>query len=247
MKALFFSVLVLFIFCDTAWADTGILRELAESNRSYEEGRLEEAREGYQRLLKNNPTNGHLHYNLGNAWFGSGNYAKAIQHYLKAQKQLPRDEDVEANLSLALRKTVDIWDGRQTSPASAILFWLHDYTLLEHLQALGLLNLLFWMTHGLRLVRSGESLSKARQILLGVLILGALSTGARWQLESGYEVAVVKEINVDVYSGEEKTDKVILQLHAGAILPVVDRRGEWIELELPDSKTGWVLEQTVLR
>lgn len=246
MKSILIILLALIMFVDVAEAQQGFIQELAKSNKLYEEGNFNEARAGYQELLKQTPSSGHLHYNIGNSWFMSDQYGQAIYHYLKAQQSLPRDEDVEANLSIALRKTVDIWDGQRDSPASAVLFWLNDFTLQEHIKALIVLNFLFWIILAINLAIGNETLEKARQILTGLLMIALLSTGARWHMDSFLTVAVVSEKSLDVFSSEGNTDEVVLQLHEGAILPVLDRKGEWVELELPNGKKGWVPINAVL-
>ncbi len=239
MNKVLITISFLLLWTPVAWSSDSFHQTLAKANQDYEQGRYEEAREGYHQLLSQGSTSGHLHYNLGNAWFKEGDYAKAIDHYLKAQIRLPRNEDVRANLDMALRNTTDIWDGRRDSFASAILFWLKDFNLREHLQALAILNLLFWMAAGIRLVSNNESLAKAHHVLIALLILGILSTGFRWDLEHNTQVAVVGEKTLDIFSGKGKSSEVILQLHEGAILPVLDEKESWIELELPNGKKGW--------
>lgn len=246
MKSILIGLLALILFADLAEARQDLIQEFAKYNKLYEEGKFNEARVGYQKLLTQIPSSGHLHYNIGNSWFKSGQYGQAIHHYLKAHQSLPRDEDVEANLSMAFRKTVDIWDGRRDSPASAVLFWLNDFTLQEHIRAIIILNFLFWIILATGLTVRNETLDKARQILTGLLVIAVLSTGARWHMENFLTVAVVSEKSLDVFSDEGNTNEVVLQLHEGAVLPVLDRKGEWIELELPNGKKGWVPFKAVL-
>ncbi len=246
MKFFLISFLALIMFVDVVEAQQTFIQELAISNKHYEEGSFDEARVGYEKLLKRTPSSGHLHYNIANSLFQSDQYGQAIYHYLKAQQSLPRDEDVEANLSIALRNTADIWDGRRDSPASAILFWLKDFTFEEHIKAIIILNFFFWTVLATSLTVRNDTLAKARQILTGLLMIAVLSTGARWHMENFMKVAVVKEKSLDVFSSEGNTDEVVLQLHEGSVLPVLDRKGEWVELELPDGKKGWVPIKAVL-
>ncbi len=244
-KLLLCFLFVLFPF-NTVLAGPEFSQNLATTNKLYEEGNYKEAAKGYLQLLEENPSNGHLHYNLGNSFFQSNEYAKSIYHYLKAQKQLPRNEDVEANLSIALRKTEDIWDGRKNSPASAVMFWLNDFNLEEHVKGILVLNLLLWITAAFHLMDGNETIGKLKQILAGILLIAMVSTVARWDIENIREIAVVSEKSLDVFSGERGTNDVVLRLHAGAVLPVLDRKGEWVELELPDGKNGWVPRNSVL-
>ena len=68
------------------------------ANRDYNEGRYQKAIEGYLRLFDSGYVNGHLYYNLGNAYFRSGQLGRAILNYKRAELLIPRDADLNFNL-----------------------------------------------------------------------------------------------------------------------------------------------------
>ncbi len=218
----------------------------AEANRNYQGGNYNKAAKGYRDLILRNEQNGHLHFNLGNTYFHQNETGNAIWHYLQAKRKIPRDEDVEANLELVLRETDDIWDGRRASPAEAVLFWLSDFTLGEHLVALLILNFAYWGLSAVCLIRKGEGWAKAKILVATVGVIALVSTGARWQLESTVQVAVVKEKSLKVVAGKAQTTKVIHKFHEGAILAVISQSGSWVEVELPSGERGWVPKSGVL-
>jgi tetratricopeptide (TPR) repeat protein len=51
---------------------------LDHANKLYEQNKFAEARDAYETILRNGYSNGELYYNLGNAYYKSGNIAKAI-------------------------------------------------------------------------------------------------------------------------------------------------------------------------
>ena len=78
-----------------------------EASRAYKEDRYQEAIDGYFQLIDNGYVNGHLYYNLGNAYFRSGQLGRAILNYKRAQLLIPRDADLNFNLRYALDQTQD--------------------------------------------------------------------------------------------------------------------------------------------
>ena len=78
-----------------------------EANIAYKNDRFQEAVNGYLDLINDGFENGHIYFNLGNAYFRSNQLGKAILHYHKAQYFLPNDEDVRQNLEFASKKRVD--------------------------------------------------------------------------------------------------------------------------------------------
>jgi len=109
MKRIIFSLLSLLLVSTTALAleseDNATL--IVKGNEAYQQGDYESASKYYLRAIKNNAGNGHIYYNLGNAYFRQGFYGRAIASYRRAKIQLPRDPDVIANLQLARDEDVD--------------------------------------------------------------------------------------------------------------------------------------------
>jgi tetratricopeptide (TPR) repeat protein len=74
-------------------------------------------------LLSDGFRNGAVYYNLGNAYFRSGDYGRAIGAYRKAKPYRPRDPYLEANL----RQALSVAPGRLPEPPlplwKHVLFW----------------------------------------------------------------------------------------------------------------------------
>ena len=67
-----------------------------------------------------------LYFNLGNAWFKSGQIGRAIAAYRQAEQITPRDPDLRANLQFARNQTPS-----PTLPPSRWQRWLGRLTLNE--------------------------------------------------------------------------------------------------------------------
>ena len=107
-----------------------------KANEFYKEKNYAQAERLYQGLIDKGFQNGHLYYNLGNTHIRLGNTGKAILNYLRAQKFLPRDQDLQANLKYALQDTVDLIEWKGPSLIATFLFWVDDFNLGEHVKAL---------------------------------------------------------------------------------------------------------------
>ena len=241
------GVLGIWLACfSTVQAASPDTETLIQANRAYQAGHFTEAREGYQRLLEQDPENGHLHYNMGNTCSKLGKPGAAIWHYLQAEAYLPRDEDIEANLQLVLRETADIWDGRRPPAAAALLFWLEDFNLPEHLLAFLVLNLAYWSISGISLTRENEGLERTKKIVAGLAAVALLACLAKGPLSHKPPTAVVIEKSLDAVTAQSQAGKVLYQFHEGAILSVLSESGSWLEIELPSGERGWVKKNGVL-
>ena len=219
--------------------------EISRANQLYNQDQFGEAAEIYERAIASGVNNGHLYYNLGNTYFRMGNLPKAISHYVKAQKLLPRNEDVEANLEYAVRQTVDQLDGRNSHPLESFLFWVRDLSLSEHRMALFWINLAFWIAMAVRLRHQNPATQSVRNILLAFLVLGLVSTGFRWHQETRQSIGVILPQQIDVHSGWNATTVVLFQLHQGTLVSISQEKENWIEIDLSGDKKGWILKSNI--
>ena len=79
----------------------------ADGNAAYNEGNFEQALEMYDNILASGVESATLYYNLGNTYYKTKEYAKAILYYEKALKLDPSNEDIKTNLEIANLAVVD--------------------------------------------------------------------------------------------------------------------------------------------
>ncbi len=143
------------------WAGSQPESEITRANQRYHQNQFQEAADLYERAVASGRENGHLYFNLGNAYFRMDDMAGAVFNYARAQTLLPRDEDIEANLEYALRQTVDQLDGRKPHALDSVVFWVRDLNLKEHGIALLWINLVFWAVLTVRLHHRTQTLQTA--------------------------------------------------------------------------------------
>ncbi len=211
------------------------------ANAAYEAGRPAEAIELYGKLLGHGHDNGHLHFNLGNAYLRNGELGRAIASYRRSQAFLPRDQDVQANLDFARKSAKDALAPPEPSDVKKTLFfWYYGLSRAELGTIVVVINLLLWLVLVLRIYRRGsEVLRWTFMTLLLLLLVTGGSLAVRYL--QPLEVAVIIPQEIDVRSGTNVKDVVLFKLHAGTEVRVVDRREGSVRIALPEEgRGGWI-------
>ena len=214
------------------------------ANSAYEAGDFERAIDLYRQILQAGHDNGHVHYNLGNAFLRNGELGRAIASYRRSASFLPRGQDIQANLEFARKSRKDAIEPPEPGAAQRTLFFWHYALSRAELGTLVVvLNALFWGILILRIFRRGSEVLLWITILLLLVLLitgGSLAIRhLRPQL-----VAVVVPQEIDVRSGTNKADLVLFKLHAGTEVRVVDRREDTLRIALPEEgRGGWIETQ----
>lgn len=208
-------------------------------NAAYEAGDFETAVSRYREIESLGVENGHLHYNLGNAYLRAGDLGQAIASYRRALHLLPRDEDALANLAFARRSARDeIAPPEPPVLLRTLLFWHYSLAPDEVLRSVVLVSGAFWMVLALRLYRRTSEVLRwsAVCLLAAALALGG-SLVAHAAFTPASAVVLPQEIDLHAAAGEDSV--VRFRLHAGTEVRVIEQRPEWIRIELPDGQRGW--------
>lgn len=216
---------------------------MAAANQLYESGQFEQAARQYETLIDSGIQDGHLYYNLGNAYFKMGELGRAILNFRRAQRLLPRDDDVAANLRLARQQTKDRIETEQEETvirlARRLLSWLTP-------NEAALIALVLWISiSGLSI---GAILWSGRRriflylasIVALLLVTVMLSLGTRMLDQRGQPPAVIVINSVAVQSGPSRDYLTEFTLHAGAEVRIVEQREDWARIVLPGELQGWV-------
>jgi tetratricopeptide (TPR) repeat protein len=210
-----------------------------DANRAFKKARYQAAIDGYLRLIGSGYVNGHLYYNLGNAYLRSGQLGRAILNYKRAQILIPRDADLNFNLRYALDQAQDAISPDQNFLKQAF-FWLEDITLRELMWGFAGLNVLFWGILFLRLFVRPEWSYYVFIVVLIFWLVGGGSLGVKWhQLKSDLRAVILAD-EVDVLAGPDSNDTVLFKLHEGTTIQRERIEDDWSLIRLPDSKRGWL-------
>ena len=220
-----------------------------DANDLFISKKYKESIELYEKIIDNGQKNSTVFYNLGNAYYRSGDIGHAIWAYKHANKFSPRDKDIIHNLKIAEAKKID----RINSPP---LFILHDFyrkikssmTMFEWILVGGILFFIFSLLW-IKQIFSGKKnvLSKSIfQILLTVIIIvHAVILDMAFERKRISNEAIIVEKS-DAQSGPFLGDnKILFQINEGSVVELLEEKNNWSEIILIDGKKGWVLSNAI--
>ncbi len=212
------------------------------ANKLYEQGKFSEAATAYQQLVQSGTTSSALYYNMGNAFFKSGQIGHAVAAYRDAEQIAPRDPEVRANLQFVRGKV----QGPSLAPTGAER-WLANLTINEWA---AFAAILLWLWLGLLiLIQVRPNLKRPLQTVLwigGVALLtvcGCLT--AAWSNASA-KTAIVVASDAVVHNGPLEEAPGAITVHDGAELTVLDTKNDWLQVRLDSTRTGWLKRDQVV-
>lgn len=233
-------------FVSTLFAEKSVIDK---ANELYTNQQFEESIILYEQLAQKECKTAAIHFNLGNAYFKTGQIARAIASFERAKRLSPKDEDILHNLQFVKSKTKDkISKEGYTSPSELMHRWLSFLSALEwRVIAISL----FWICaicFGLTLF-----LKNFKNIFLSIAISGLLiglfslwASKLQFSVENNCDSAVVLASKVFVKSAPNNTSDDLFVLHEGAELKVLDKVNDYQKVRLIDGKTGWIQKNQLI-
>ena len=212
-----------------------------QGNLLYEGGKYLEAGRTYERIIERGIRNGHVYYNLGNAYYKQDRIGRAILAYERATRLMPRDGDLHNNLDLANDRTADEiagevpWFGRQALDGVTLNETTVAATVSAFLTSLALVCYL--------LARQPRTRTMTGYVLLVTVLVMMLSVGFMGiKIYDGLanEEAIVLSPAAVVRTGPDAGSDPLFTLHEGAKVRLVEQRDDWTRISLPDGKNGWL-------
>jgi tetratricopeptide (TPR) repeat protein len=229
------AVAVLLMFVSVAQAQAQAGPEFARANDEFAKGNFPEAIRGYESLVKQRQWSAPLFYDLGNAYFRTGEFGRAILNYERARILDPQQPETTPNLALAREQARALELQRQRVE-----------TLLEHVPTGRLVigaAVGFWVLAFAGVVavfsrrRSSVQIALALSGALTLIVCAALTC----QIENNRRnLAVVVEPDVRARVATADNAGTVLQLPPGSEVRVLSRRGDWAYAELPNNLRGWI-------
>jgi tetratricopeptide (TPR) repeat protein len=211
--------------------------DFAKANEDYAQGHFKEAISGYEALVRAGQWSANLFYDLGNAYFRTGDFGHAILNYERALALERHHPEATANLQIA-RDEARALEMQQSAPerylrfasvnqytiAAAVAFWLGGFCIVRLLFA-----------------RRGSTAT----ILLSVFLLFVFVVGtlAIYELDHGSKgrgLAIVTDKEVQARLATADTANSVLALPPGSEIKILSTRGDWVYAALPNNLRGWI-------
>ena len=233
--ALAFFFCIIFAITSSAFAQADA--EFAKANQEFAQGHFKEAISGYEALIRSGQWSANVFYDLGNAYFRTGDFGRAILNYERALTLERHHPEATANLQIArdeahaleiqpssLERYLQFASVNQYSIAAATAFWLAIFALFA-------------------LIFKQRRSARAIAVSICCLLVLAVAVYAIFTLERGSKgqaLAVVTGKDVQARLATADTANSVLALPAGSEIKILSTRGDWIYAALPNNLRGWI-------
>lgn len=210
--------------------------QFTKANQEYAAGHFKEAIDGYESLAHKGVWSTNLFYDLGNAYFHTGDLGRAILNYERALVLDRHHPEAQANLRIAhdearaLEMTptngerfAQFADANQYAIAAVIAFWVSLFSVA-------------WWSFSRR--TSGVIVLS----ILSLSIFGLAVVSIFWidHGNKGRALAVVTENHVEARLATADNARSVLALPPGSEIKILSKRGDWIYAALPNDLRGWI-------
>lgn len=221
-------------------------RIYAEANTAYNQGRYEQALEGYKQLVKAGFNGGGLYYNLGNTYLRLKDRGHAVLYYEKARRVIPRDAALRANLALALEGVDEGRPGwlHETYRSAVALASLNQLALFGAI-CFFLLMIALCCTFLYQAHHSRRPAGKFRSWWSGFLVFTGVLTVMSWTVTfltylDQRQIQAVAVKPGAAYFETLPDAAVAFRVVPGFRMRVLKREGDWSYIERRDGRRGWV-------
>lgn len=233
---------MILLFSVNAFAQDSLL---VKADKHYSEQDYKKAISLYNEILNSDKESAGVYYNLGNAYYKTGQFTKSIINYERAKLLAPNDEDIQFNLDLANQHVVD-----NINPLPKVFFvrWWNSLTnkfsadewaktsVASFILALILAGFFFL---------SRTTAIRRLSFWIGILIIAisifSFNFAARQKNQmTSHDFAIITQASVTVKSSPSDSGTDLFLIHEGLRVKIKDSLGSWIEIQLADGNQGWL-------
>ena len=213
----------------------------AKANQDFADGKFKEATAAYEELVRAKQWSASLFYDLGNCYFRTADFGRAILNYERALALEPNHPEAQANLRIARdrARALELQQGwaerllsfanlNQYSIAAAATFWLGLF---------GLIWLFLARRSAMVFLFSLFSLGVCAGLVYAVFSIGHGNKGAALAIVTG------NAVNARVATADSAG--TVLALPAGSEVRILSERGDWTYAALPNNLRGWIPAKAV--
>lgn len=235
--------LTIFIFALAAVLTLQAQTTFNEANELYAAGAYNDAIAAYEYILQDSPS-AELYYNLGNAYFKTGEIGKSILSYERALRLKPYYSDARYNLRFAQTQIIDNIEDNHS------FFLSHWVTMLRNLLRedtwailsivfflLTLCGILFFAFSRTVILRKIGFHTAWVALLLSLATMGfAASLHSR---DKNREEAIVMQGIVNAKASPDQSGTDLFTLHEGTKVYIRSTVSDWAEIVVGNNR-GWV-------
>ena len=248
MRKLLIAGAILFSCAANSFAAGNYSEQWQKGNHFYDQKQYDSAAFYFEQIASLQPANDIVYYNLGNTYYRLNKIAPAILNYERALKINPDNTAASDNLVLAKARIVS------PLPGTGEMFFAHWWQAVTRpdrsnalaAAALLLFLLIISMQIANRLKKTSDKrpprlLTGALAFVFVCVLVPALIAAKN---ANGHTSAVVMIADTPLMN-DEMNGKPLALIPEGTTVKIEDEKGEWIEVKLPDGRTGWLQKGTI--
>ncbi len=224
--------------------------EFNRANRLYTEGSFKEAILIYNQIINSGYHSAELYYNLGNAYYRSGQVPAAILNYERAALLAPGDEDIRFNLLLA---RTNVRDRIEELPDFFLNRWwkgARDMLSAGEWAAVSVASFTASLAFLAVFLMSFSVVTKKIFFWLAVTVFFAAFMSFSFGLDQRNHIknqntAIVFSPVVPVKSSPDINSTDLFFIHEGTKVWVEDSIGDWRAVRLSDGNKGWLMKMAI--
>lgn len=243
---LFLVWLAVMLGSKTGWA-TPDTRKFLDGITFYKSEQYKEAATAFKALADKSIVNAKLYYNLGNAYLKAQDLGHAVYWYERARILDGNDPDLLFNLSYARSLLKDAVHSTDPTLDRIFFFWKYRLSRQTILVLALTFNGLFWLLLLLRVLIK----SKRRPLAVSAFIVAiptfifVCTAIYNYYETSQNRIAVILPEKVSVRSGFSEHSTELFVLHAGTMVKIQKRQGNFLRISYSKDKIGWIRQSAI--
>lgn len=226
--------------------------KMDEANKLYSEEKYQEAVASYESILKEGKESADLYFNLGNAYYKTGDVNNAILNYERAKLLAPNDGDIDFNLQIANQFVVT---SVEALPQPFFVRWSNNFINLNPADSWARISILsfvlFLIFLGLFLFSKTVRI-KRLSFIIGIVVI--LTSAITFSFASKQKSKINNRNNaivfcprVTVKSSPSESGTDLFLIYEGLKVELIDSIGNWNEVKLLDGNQGWLQDSCIVR
>ena len=233
--------LLLLLVSGTSAADFS--EEFREANSFFEQRDYESAIRLYESIIADGAESADVYYNLGNAYFKSGDLGHAVLNYLRARRLDPSDEDINHNLEFARQFSRVKMEGVKLNPVTAFVESIVDPYRLSTMAWIS--SIFFVLFCGVLTVRFGLGFRGPlikTGVIIGLVLVVVLAGLTTYKYRTDYltERVVIISEESPILNGPTPNADVEFQGAPGLVAEVLAKSGSYYSVLFENKRRGWI-------
>ncbi len=218
---------------------------MQQANQAYINETFHEAIELYEQILEMQLESAALYYNLGNAYYQTGQAGKAILNYERARRLSPNDDAIMHNLRVIRSR---ITDKMEPVPQLFFINWRDQFVQLQTAdgwaKTLVVLIILLTLSIALFFIMRNRvykilTLTIGLAIIL-LLIVSIYAANRQYYLNHVRQEAIVMSSRATAKNAPSEGAIDLFVIHEGTKVYLTNDVMDWYEVRIPNGTVGWI-------